>query len=339
MFNSIYTRSKLEMNKKVREPKDSLREWRWKNFKNVLSNVRYRIIFPIFFLIVATVLVFISVGLVELYISWIVNQILIVVLLFFPLIWSAFYTFRSLTQVLQELILTKSIYRVRKDIKKVISQKGASDFRSLQTNMNRVRTDLKYFIEWSATLTPPISDYELDRLQRAIDIFFNTASEVLFPTPFVFSRAERIERERTLDYYSSQEHPTKEEIDEQLQEMEYAEGGIINWFDFMALDEFLNYLGDILFSPTKPYSAFHSKHPVNVILLSKFFKYWNLVISSCKNSRIVYKKVEQDIERYHSDIEKRETQRRQRMSELKDKVLIVIISVIVSTIVNLSVKG
>ena len=60
-------------------------------------------------------------------------------------------------------------------------------------------------------------------------------------------------------------------MDEEFEEMKRSEMGIINWFGIYALDEFLEYLGDVLYVPSKPYSPFSFKHPINMILLSRFF--------------------------------------------------------------------
>jgi len=237
--------------------------------------------------------------------------------------------------------LNSSIHGARKEIKKLRErrkQRQEEDFRPLQVKVNKVRIDLKNFIDFSEILTPPIYNYELDRLQKGIDVFFNSISEVLFPIRHVFSRAQRMEQQETLDYYQSVEHPTEEELAEQFEEMQKEEIGEIDWFDIYALDEFLQYLGDTLFAHTKAFSPFSHKHPINLIMLSRFFDYWNSVVSSCRNCKSIFEKAKNDVEEYYKLLGRRELLRRQRMRRLVDDALIIIISVVVSAIVNYLIK-
>jgi hypothetical protein len=233
-------------------------------------------------------------------------------------------------------MLNSSVFRVRREIERI--RKGKKDFRALQFKINNIRRELKDFIDYSEIVSPPVYGYELQRLQKAIDVFFNSISEVLFSKPNVFSRAQKIEEQLTLDYYQSLEHPTKEEIEEQFEEMQKSEMGIIDWFNVYALDEFLQYMGDTLFARTTAFSPFSYKHLIDLITLSRFFDHWNSIVSSCRNSKSAYEKSRQDIEEYYKLLGRRETQRRQRMRRLIDDIMVVIVSVVLSVIVNYIIK-
>jgi hypothetical protein len=122
--------------------------------------------------------------------------------------------------------------------------------------------------------------------------------------------------------------------EQELEEMQKSEMGKIDWFDRQALDEAMEYLGDALFAQTRPFSPFSYRHPINLILVSRFFDHWNSVVSHCGNCRGLFEKTRNDLEEYYKLIGRREGQRKQRMRQLTDDVLIVAISVVLSTIVQ-----
>lgn len=316
-------------------PHLSLKKWHRNNWKNVLSNAKYQIAGAFTYMGIGAILIYFSQFFIEMVTEWLVGRILIYMLLFSFFIWSLFYFSRTWNQLSSVLPLSKSIRDVWVDISDIRkARKEDRDFRSVQVNISRVRRNLRDYINYSEVLTPPIPDYEIDRLQRSIDIFFNSVSQVLFPNPYVFSRAQEKERQLISYYWESREHPTEEEIEEHFEEMARSEEGVISYFDFEALIEFLWYLGDILFSRTKAYSPFSSKHPINVIALGNFFNHWNSVISYCKNTKVVYNRVKQDIEKYYEEFEKRKKEHRQRLRGLADNVLIVVASSVISIIVT-----
>lgn len=281
-----------------KKTKDALKEWYYKNLRNILSNVRYQVLSPFVFLIVAFLaFIYIFPIVVQLpFFEWIVNRVLVMILFIIPILLSWFYWRRSFNQISYALLLCRTIYKVRQEIKKELMlnvrlrkvRKKNKDSYSLQIGINSIRIELKAYVNSSEILTPFMPNYELDRLQRSMDTFFNSAGRILFPNPSTFSRGQEIEEQQTLDYYESQEHPTKEEIEEEFEEMQKSERGEIDWFNFSALDEFLNYLGNILFAPTIPYLPLSSRYPINLISLSGFFKHWNSKIASCRNSKLEY---------------------------------------------------
>jgi hypothetical protein len=233
-----------------------------------------------------------------------------------------------------ETLLNSSIYDLRYYIGELRKPKTIKNYRSFQGRINRVRQNLKDFVENSEILSPPIFNYELDRLQKRIDVFFNCVSEVLVPINKLFSRAEEYEQEEESQYYASQ-GPSEEEIFETELEQWRDVTGEFNDFDLGAMDEFLRYLYLVLFErETKRYSPLSFKHPVNLIVLSRFFDRWNSVISSCSNSKAVYEKANKDIENYYKQLGRIESKRREQMWQLRDEVLIVILSVGISTLVQ-----
>ena len=77
------------------------------------------------------------------------------------------------------------------------------------------------------------------------------------------------------------------------------ETGEIVCFDLYAMNEFLDYFWIVMFEKeAKHYSPFSFKHPVNLIMLSRFFESWNSVLVSCASSKETYEKASKDIEEH-----------------------------------------
>jgi hypothetical protein len=324
------------MNGKEKETEDPLKKWHRKNLRAILSNVRYKLLFlvadGVLIAFLFYLLSYTSQYTRDSAFDQIVVFVTFVLLFFFPFL----YGWRGALQISLETSLNGAISGVRREIERIRKQK--KDSRVLQVKLNNTRINLKEFINYSEIISPPVYNYELDRLQKRIDIFFNSVSEVLFSKPNVFSRAQKIEQQQSLDYYESVEHPTEEELEEHIEEMEKDMIGIIDWFDLYALDEFLQYLGNTLFAHTEAFSPFSYKHAVDLITLSRFFDHWNSVVSSCKNCRRTFEKAKNDVEEYYKLLGERETQHRQRMLRLIDAVAVVIASVVLSTIVGYLIK-
>jgi hypothetical protein len=187
---------------------------------------------------------------------------------------------------------------------------------------------LKDFISFSAILSPPIFNYELDRVQKRIDIFFNSICKILFAPERPYTRAQLIEQQQTLEYYESQEHPTEEELAEEYEAAQRHDRGEIDWFDRETLDEFMQWLGDTLFVKTEPFRPFSYRHPINLIDISGFFENWNSVVLRCDEN--TFEEAQKDIDEYYASIR----QGRQRMRGLTDNVVVVVISVFLSVILS-----
>lgn len=317
--------------------KNPLRTWFWRNFKAVLLNNRKRIAFLIFDLVLIVVLVILLPYTLEYtrdldLVSQLFALGVYVLLWFVPIK----YGWRSLLQIVQEMLVNSSIFGVRREINRIRTQ--GKDRYVLQFKISNARREFKDLLDYSEIISPPIHSYELNRLQKGIDIFFNSISEVLFSKSNIFSRAQKYVQQQALQHYESLEHPTQEEIDAHFEEMQEDEEGIISWFGLDAFDEFLQYLGDTLFARTGAFSPFSYKHPIDLITLSKFFDRWNSVVSSCKNCTSAYEKSMKDIEKYYELLGRKESQRKQRISTLTDNALIVIVSVLLSIIVNYLLK-
>jgi len=310
--------------------------WYFGKLKNILLNLRYRIValileglFIVFLLIEAVI------SLPSYETQSVVVQLVIIVGYFIMFLFPCALIFRSLDQITDELILNDSILYVRVRIRRQRKmRREAIDVRSLQVSINNVRDNLRMLMNASKIISPPIYNYELDRVQKRIDIFFNTISEVLFPITRPFSRAEEYEEYLSRLEYESQEHPTGEELAEEYEAEQKEETGEIDSFDRDALDEFMRYLGNALFARIEPYSAFSQRHSIDLIMLSNFFERWNSVLSQCDNCKGVFEKVTKDIEEYYKVVGRREREQRQRMQRLRDDILIVAISVILSTVVQ-----
>lgn len=308
--------------------KDYMKEWYRRKDRNYLLAVKYRIIM-IFTLLSTPFLLIVYLDINIDLVNAGINQILgSAIFVFIYSVFPLYYAIKEIRHMGREHKLLSSIYRVRKNIRTLEHQKE-KDFRPLQINLNRTRESLKGFVEVSRVISPPIPDYELNRLQRAIDIFFNTTCEILFPIRDVFSREQKIDREQALDYYN-ETREIKEQVEQHFEEEALERFGTINFFDFDALDEFFEYLGNILFSETKLYRFSSFKYQINLIELSHFFIRWNKIISTCRNCISIYRKAEKDIEKYYSELQTRETQRKEKYNEIA----IVVISVIVSTVIN-----
>ena len=302
-----------------------LRKWWWKNGRTIGSNVRYRLIFLVLDLLLLIGGLYLLVNTLQNAANW-VSQLLavgfFVALLYVPFMYFA----RSLLQINSELALNGSVYAVRSFVRRLQERSDERNIRSLKAAMNDVRIYLKDFVSVSNVLSPPIYNYELERTQKNIDIFFNSIGEMLFPFKGTYSKAQKIDEQLTLDYYNSLEHPTDEEYTWQFEEAQKRDRGEIDSFDYGALDEFMEYLGDTVFAKTAPYLPFSYRHSIDLIDISRFFETWNSVASHC--SKGTFEKVRDDIEEYY----KSEWQNKQKRRELEFQVLIVIIPVVLSTI-------
>lgn len=306
----------------------------YENLRIILSNNLHRLTFLILDLVLVGLL-FYSLTISLNQTTNIIGQ-LVLLLFFLALSYVPFaYLYRSSIQLNFETSLNSTIYDVRYCIEELRKPGTARNYRSFQGRINRVRETLRDLVEYSEILSPPIFNYELDRLQKRIDIFFNCTSEVLVPINKLFSRAEEFAQEIEEAQYGS----SQASLEEEALEMEEANlrqiTGEIGYFDLDAMDDFMRFLWIVLFEKeAKRYSPLSFKHPVNLIVLSRFFDSWNSVISLCSNCKTVFEKASNDIESYYKQLGRIESKRRQHMWQLRDEVLIVVLSVGISTLVQ-----
>jgi hypothetical protein len=321
LFRRLYLRIKSRMY-------DSLDEWYWKNVRTILSNISGRLVGLVLDVFLVTFLLWVLTTTINQKDITIANEVFAVffylALLYYPLK----YVFKSGVQIISEFGLNYSIFLVRRQIWYLGLDRNEESIRTLQVYINRVRVNLKDFIDESQIISPPMHNYELDRLQKKIDIFFNSISEVMFPINVVFSREEGI-KQSLLEV----ENRGKPSANEQLAKK--GDGlGQISQFDVYALGESMFYLNNALFAHTAPYAILPQRHPINLILLSKFFERWNNIVLSCENCKDAFEKAKEDTEKYYKEMGIEERQRRRRMWQLRDDALIVIISVVISTVVQ-----
>ena len=127
---------------------------------------------------------------------------------------------------------------------------------------------------------------------------------------------------------------SEEFFDEEDEHMRDLTGQFFN-FDLQAMDDFLDHLWDVLFDKeVKPYSLFSFKHPVNLILLSRFFKTWNSKIAKYVNCSSIFERTKNDIEEYYKSVSELERESRQRRWKIRDDVMIVGVSVGLSTLIQ-----
>lgn len=207
----------LTISEKNKKPRNPLNEWYRQNTKTLFKNLTYRIAFLVLCVAALGGLLALLQYAVALVSGW-ANQFFVLVYFLLGLYLIISYAFKSFNQMLSEFALSASIFYLRKEIERLKKPKEVQDLNALQVRINKVRSNLKDLINLSEIRTPPIYNYELSRLQKGIDIFFNSTSEVLFPTQQVFSEAEKIEQQQTLAYYQAEEHPTVDELAEEFEE-------------------------------------------------------------------------------------------------------------------------
>jgi hypothetical protein len=309
-----------------------LAKWNRKNLKSIFSNLRFRILILILDAALFLFSVYaLSVGLTYESKYGLASQLFVLgiyaVFMALPIV----YGWRSSMQIAQELTLNASIVDVRADIKHLKKQEDEKFRISLEADMNRTRLFLKNLIDLSSVISPPIYDYELDRVQKGIDIFFNSVSEVLFPIKQPFSNADA-QLQRTLDevFEDEEEEPMEEADWEPVDETDTIELVTIHVVNIHALDEFMAYLGDVLFEETRPFSPFSFRHHINLIKISKFMNSWNRTISRCANCKSAYEKAKKDIDEYY----KSRVESKQRFTRLTDDIVVVLVSVFLSVILS-----
>ncbi len=246
------------------------------------------------------------------------------------------YIWKNFNQLDYETHVNLDINSLKWRIRSLNITKEKKNYRALQSNIAGLRSNLINYLENSEVVSPPVSNFELNRVKKRIDVFFNCKSEVLVPIDKLFSLSEQRDKE----FYG--EPPEEDEDFDHYEfgktyEINQERGmtGEFNEFDLEALDEFLDYLWDVLFDKEiKPYSVYSYKHPVNLILLSKFFDMWNSKIERCENCKMVYKKARYDIEEFYKSEDELESEKRQRSWQLKDNVIVVLVSVGLSTFIQ-----
>ncbi|MGD0405701.1 MAG: hypothetical protein ABSB10_03525 [Candidatus Bathyarchaeia archaeon] len=298
---------------------------------NILSNSGYRIILSC--VISIGIFAFFAVLLSEAKqtSNWVITAVsfaIFIILIYFP----AKYVWANFNQLSYEVEINIAISSLKWRIKNLSKTVGKKNYRSFQAGINRLRINLINFLENSEIVSPPVSNFELNRVKKRIDIFSNCTSEVLVPINKLFSLEEEIEEQNNENY----ENFLLDDVDETgyVEEIRQKTGQFTD-FDLKAMDDFLDHLWDVLFEKEiKPYSVISYKHPVNLILLSRFFDSWNAKIATCNNCKLIFERASKDIEEYYKSATELESESRQRRWRLRDDVIIVIVSVGLSTLIQ-----
>ncbi len=334
-------------------------DWHSSNLHNLWDNSKQRII-----LLIVDLAVIFGFLLVLSIISPFFNgiNVLITLTISFPLIiLGIVYFYRSSSQLLAEVYLSKHLSWVKMDIANLIQLSKIEDEERnedwdnqieknrhfLQQDISKARVILKEYIDYSEIVLPPIYNYELDRLQKSIDVFFNCSSEVLFPCAHTFSDSETFEKMQA-EYWDSSEIPFLHPIS--MQEVKEIEAEVIEEnkkkdfpdpriariceYNIQAFDEFIEYLGRVLYARVRPHAILRYRHPINLLELSRFFTYWNVVLASCRNTEEIYPKVKKDVIEYYKTMSSNERLQKKRITSLKDSILLLIVGGIISAFIT-----
>jgi len=204
-------------------------------------------------------------------------------------------------------------------------QKSDLNFESFQVNYNKLRKTLKKRIRGPHGNLLAY-DYEISRIIRDIDTFFDATTKILFRRKVMsipFSPHDRYdifiadtERQSRLndDRWQNIEPPPSE--------YEFEAWGIKK-IDFMTIDKFLQYFGDVIIR--KPRTK-----AINTVATGELFRRWNLIVKNLDKD--IFEESKNDVEKYYD--EKRE--RRGLIFKTSYELLVPLIaSIIVAVIVKL----
>jgi hypothetical protein len=333
-LKAAYKRWRFRQNTRI----DYIQRQALKYQGNIYSNSAYRILLSVLFFIFLIYLLYALITNVRSG-NWYlaaVSTIVFTGMFYLP----AKYLWLNYDQLSYELEVSKSISNLKWRIRYLSKPQGKKNYRSFQAGISELRRNLIGYLDKSEIVSLAVPDFELNRLKKRIDIFSNCVSEALVPIDKLFSNAA----ERDKEFYG-EPPPDDEEFEvydfgksyETAQER--AMTGEFTDFDLDAMDEFLDHLWSALFDKeVRRYSIFSYKHPVNLLLLSRFFDEWNVKIARCNNCKPIFKKANEDIEAYYRTVSQLEGENRQRKWKLRDDVILVITSVAISTFIQYLLK-
>jgi hypothetical protein len=204
-------------------------------------------------------------------------------------------------------------------------QKSDLNFERFQVNYNGLRKNLKRRIRGlHGNLLA--YDYEISRIIRDIDTFFDATTKILFRRnvmfiPFSPHDAYNLfivdtERQSRLsdDRWQNIEPPPSE------YEFEAWE---IKEIDFRTIDTFLRYFGDTIIR--KPRTK-----TINTVAIGELFRNWNEIIKNLNND--IFEESKNDVEKYYDE----KQERRNLILKTSYELLVLLITgIIVTVIVNL----
>ena len=307
-----------------------------KYFWDIITNSIYRLLLSIILVIVSLVLFVILGNFIQGINNWVLSIAFLIVftaLVFFPLKYACI----NYVQITSEIELNYAINQLRRCIFSLVTkeERDKRNYRSLQVWINELRLDIVFYLNKSAFVSPPITNFELVRLKKKMDVFFNCSSEVLVPLDKLFSHADEINADYWATCSPEEDLVEDEEAISELKYQRMEKTGQFDEFGLTEMDDFLIHLLDVLFDKEiKPYSWRTFKHPVNILLISKFFNVWNQKISNCTNCKQSFDKATNDIDEYYKSVDQLESEKRQRKWQLMDDTKIILFSVVLSTIIQ-----
>ena len=204
-------------------------------------------------------------------------------------------------------------------------QKSDLNFESFQVNYNKLRKTLKRRIRGPHGNLLAY-DYEISRIIRDIDTFFDATTKILFRTkvmsiPFsphddydiLIADTERQLRLSDDRWQNIEPLPSEYEF----------EAWEVKKIDFMTIDKFLQYFGDIIIR--KPRTK-----AINTVAIGELFRRWNLIVKNLDKD--IFEESKNDVEKYYDEKRERRGLILKMFYELS---VLMIIGITVAVIVDL----
>jgi hypothetical protein len=204
-------------------------------------------------------------------------------------------------------------------------QKSDLNFESFQVNYNKLRKTLKKRIRGSHGNLLAY-DYEISRIIRDIDTFFDATTKLLFRRKVMsipFSPHDEY------DIFIADTDRQSRLSDDRWQNIELPpseyefEAWEIKKIDFMTIDKFLQYFGDIIIR--KPRTK-----AINTVAIGELFRRWNLIVKNLDKD--IFEESKNDVEKYYNEKRERRGLILKMFYELS---VLLIMGIIVAVIVNL----
>jgi hypothetical protein len=204
-------------------------------------------------------------------------------------------------------------------------KRSDSNLERFQINYNILRKLLKKRIRTSRVnfLT---YDYEISRINRDIDTFFDATTKILFrrkvmsipysPHDEYDIFMEDAERQSQLSDYECQNTEGAPPSEYEFEAWEIKE------IDFRSIDKFLQYFGDIIVRIPR-------KKAINTVAIGELFRSWNLIVENLDKD--IFKESKNDVEKYYDE---RRERRGFLLKTLLDLSILLILGLITGGIIN-----
>lgn len=200
---------------------------------------------------------------------------------------------------LLDFIFYVSYYNTRDAVARLLlsgkneGQRSDLNLEKFQINYNNLRKSLKKRIRSSRgnLLT---YDYEISRIVRDIDTFFDATTKILFrrkvmsipfsPHDEYDMLMEDLEIQSRVDDWLQNIEPPPDKYEFEAWEIEKI--------DFETIDKFLKYFGEIIIR--KPRTK-----AINTVAIGELFRRWNLIVE--KLNKDIFGKSKNDVEKYYDE--------------------------------------